>query len=49
MNPIEDHVQKAIEALGSEKGGLMLFVDCEPVVPLENIVAICNAFEKYCF
>lgn len=46
---IEDHVKKAIEALGSEEGGLMLFVDCEPVVPLENIAAICDAFEKYCF
>jgi len=46
---IEGHVQKAIEALGSKKGGLMLFVDCEPIVPLKNIIAICDAFEKYCF
>jgi len=46
---IEDHVQKAIEALGSKKGGLMLFVDCKPIVPLKNIIAICDAFEKYCF
>ena len=46
---IDAHIREAIEALGSEEGGLMLSAECEPDVPLENIRAICEAFERYCF
>jgi uroporphyrinogen decarboxylase len=43
------HIRDAIEVLGSDEGGLMLSAECEPDVPLENIRAICEAFERYCF
>ena len=32
--------------LGSPEGGLMLYAEYEPDVPLENIEVICEAFEK---
>lgn len=46
---IDAHIRQAIEVLGSDEGGLMLSAECEPDVPLENIRAICEAFERYCF
>ena len=46
---IDAHIREAIEALGSDEGGLMLGAECAPDVPLDNIRAICEAFERYCF
>jgi hypothetical protein len=45
---IEDHVGEAFERLHSERGGLMLLAECAPDVPLENIHAICRAYERLC-
>jgi len=47
---IDRHVGECINALLSPKGGLIVaggFSD--PDTPLENIEAICRAFEKYCY
>lgn len=46
---IEDHVKYSIQQLGSRKGGLMLEAWVAPEVPLENIDAICSAYEKYMY
>lgn len=45
---VEDHVGEMFEGLYMKEGGLMLFAECEPDVPLENIDAICRAFERLC-
>ena len=45
---IDAHVQEAIQALGAPEGGLLLTAECEPDVPLENIEALCVAFEDHC-
>lgn len=45
---IREHVREAIEKLGSAAGGLMLYGECEPDVPLENIEALCTAMEDLC-
>ena len=45
---IEDHIGEVFEALHMPEGGLMLYAECEPDVPLENIDAICTALEKIC-
>jgi len=45
---IEDHIGEVFEGLKMEEGGLMLTAECEPDVPLENIDAICAAFERIC-
>lgn len=45
---IEDHISEVYEALYAPEGGLMLFAECGPDVPLENIDAICAALEKTC-
>lgn len=45
---IEDHTGEVFEALYMPEGGLMLYAECEPDVPLENIDAICMALEKTC-
>jgi len=42
---IKAHVHEAVDALGSDDGGLMLYAECEPDVPLGNIEALCDAFE----
>jgi len=44
---IDNHVREAIATLGSKEGGLMVSAECAPDVPLENIEAISQAFEKY--
>ena len=44
---IKRHIKEAIDVLGSKEGGLMLYAECEPDVPLKNIETICEAFEEY--
>jgi hypothetical protein len=44
---IDDHVRRAVEALGSPEGGLWLKAEIGFDVPLENVEAICTALEKY--
>ena len=44
---IANHIKEAIETLVLPEGGLMLSAECEPDVPLKNIEAICQTFEKY--
>jgi len=43
---IERHVDHVVRELASRKGGLMLKAEIGPDVPLENVEAICKAFEK---
>lgn len=45
---IEDHIGRVHEELRTLHGGLMLYAECEPDVPLENIDAICRALENVC-
>ncbi|MBO3804089.1 MAG: hypothetical protein JTT11_09540 [Candidatus Brockarchaeota archaeon] len=45
---IMEHVKNAVLELGSKDGGLMLSAECGPDVPLENVEAICKAFEEFC-
>lgn len=43
---IREHILIAVEKLNSPRGGLMLYAECEPDVPLENIDAICGTLEE---
>ncbi len=45
---IETHIEEVFRSLYSKKGGLMLQAECGPDVPLENIEAICRAYERLC-
>ncbi len=45
---IEDHIGLVFEELHLLEGGLMLYAECEPDVPLDNIDAICTALERVC-
>jgi len=45
---IEDHIGETYEELYLPEGGLILYAECEPDVPLENIEAIFTAIEKVC-
>lgn len=45
---IEDHIGEVFDALHMPEGGLMLYAECEPDVPLEDIDAICTALERTC-
>ncbi|HUW99803.1 MAG: uroporphyrinogen decarboxylase family protein [Phycisphaerae bacterium] len=45
---IENHVGEVFEGLYQPEGGLMLLAECGPDVPLQNIHAICRAFERLC-
>jgi hypothetical protein len=45
---VEDHINEVYEGLYLPEGGLMLYAECEPDIPLENIEAICTTFEKVC-
>ena len=45
---VEDHIGTVFEGLYLPEGGLMLSAECAPDVPLANIEAICNTFEKLC-
>jgi hypothetical protein len=44
---IDQHVQDAVEILGSPEGGLWLHAEIGDDIPLENVKAICAALEKY--
>ena len=47
---IRQQVKEAVEALHAPEGGLMIFASISGAnVPLENIEAICQAFEAFCF
>ena len=45
---IVDHIGETHATLSSPQGGLILYAECEPDVPMENIEAICSALEKIC-
>lgn len=45
---IEDHIGEVYEGLFLKEGGLMLFAEIEPDVPLENVEAVCRTLEKLC-
>lgn len=46
---IDRQIKRAVEELNTPNGGLMLKAEIsDDNVPLENIEAICNAYEKYC-
>jgi hypothetical protein len=45
---IEAHIRMVHGTLSTPEGGLMLYAECEPDVPLENIDAICTVLEKVC-
>jgi hypothetical protein len=45
---IEDHIGEAYEELHLPEGGLMLYAECEPDVPLANIETICTTLEHIC-
>jgi uroporphyrinogen decarboxylase len=45
---IEDHVGEVFEALHLPTGGLALLAEVGPDVPLENVEALCTAFERLC-
>ena len=44
---IDEHVHECVARMGDPRGGLWLIAECTPDVPLENIEALCIAFEKY--
>lgn len=44
---VKEHIKRAVEVLSMKKGGLMMIADLYPPVPLENIKALCEAFEEY--
>jgi uroporphyrinogen decarboxylase len=46
---LQEQIAKAVELLNSPEGGFMMKAEIsDPQVPLENIEAICQAFEEYC-
>lgn len=46
---LDRQIKRAVEALNGPRGGLMFKAEIsDDNVPLENIEAICTAFEKYC-
>jgi uroporphyrinogen decarboxylase len=45
---IVDHIATAFEMLYTPAGGLMLYAECEPDVPLESIETICSTLEELC-
>ena len=44
---IRSHIREAVFKLGSEKGGLIMYSEIHADVPLENIDAVCTAFEDF--
>jgi hypothetical protein len=45
---LEEHIRTVHETLSTPDGGLMLYAECEPDVPLENIDVICSVLETVC-
>lgn len=43
---IEEDIVQTFEEFSLPEGGLMLFAECEPDVPLENMDSICTVLEK---
>ena len=46
---IKDQMRQIVEEIGDPKGGLMIFAAPSVDVPPENLEAICDAWEQYCF
>jgi len=46
---IREQVKEVVEKLYSPQGGLMVYGEPSPDVPLENIEAICSALEEFRF
>jgi hypothetical protein len=46
---IREQVREVVEALWMPEGGLMIYGEPSPDVPLENIEAICSALEEFRF
>ena len=44
---VREHVREAVMGLGSPRGGLMLGAEINPSVPLQNVDAVCAAFEEF--
>lgn len=44
---IRSHIREAVVKLGSKEGGLMMYSEIHADVPLENIDAVCKAFEDF--
>ncbi|MGQ9596518.1 MAG: uroporphyrinogen decarboxylase family protein [Thermoproteota archaeon] len=44
---IRSHIREAVMKLGSKEGGLMMYSEIHADVPLENIDAVCTAFEDF--
>lgn len=46
---IKAMIRNAVDELASPEGGLMMKAEIgDPAIPLENIAAICDAFEEWC-
>jgi len=45
---IDAQIREIVEKIGRPEGGLMLYACPSADVPLENIEAICTAWERYC-
>lgn len=45
---IDEHIGEVVEGLHLPEGGLALYAECEPDVPLANIDAICTSLERHC-
>jgi hypothetical protein len=43
---VAEHIREAAERLDTPQGGLMLYAECEPDVPLANIHAICETLQQ---
>jgi hypothetical protein len=47
---IRDTVRTVVDELAAPEGGLWLDTNlCTADVPMENLVAICQAYEEFCF
>lgn len=44
---IDEHIEECVAKLGSREGGLWLFSECAPDVPLQTIAAIATSLEKH--
>ncbi|RLF35078.1 MAG: hypothetical protein DRN03_05765 [Thermoplasmata archaeon] len=43
---VKEHIRRSTNVLASRKGGLMFIVGIYPPTPIENIKALCEAFEE---